>query len=79
MGLPLIVPSKSSEQLWDTCTRRAWADTCYSAAGAMPGLLQTPGGSLRSYKIAYAFLAEMIGTMIFSLYGSATTLSGSLP
>ncbi len=59
----------------------SWGHPCIAAhcasSTAMPGLLQTPGGSLRSYKIAYAFLAELVGTMIFSLYGSATTLSGT--
>ena len=43
----------------------------------MPGILQTPHGNLGSLKLAYAFLAEFGGTFIFSLYGSATGLSGT--
>lgn len=44
----------------------------------MPGLLHAPEGSLNSYKLFYAFAAELVGTLVFSLYGSATTLNGKL-
>ena len=68
----------SVEGLLQTCLELSnLGFACLAAQYVMPGLLQTPGGSLRSYKTAYAFLAEMVGTMIFSLYGSATTLSGA--
>lgn len=43
----------------------------------MPGLLQVPDDNLKSWKLVYALLAECVGTLIFSLYGSATTLSGN--
>lgn len=43
---------------------------------AMPGLLQTPQESLQSFKVAFALAAELVGTLIFSLFGSAATING---
>ena len=44
----------------------------------MPGLLKTPEGSLQSYKVAYALAAELVGTLVFSLYGSAAAMNGKV-
>lgn len=37
----------------------------------MPGLLQSSGGGVASVKFVAAFFAELIGVLIFTLYGSA--------
>lgn len=37
----------------------------------MPGLLQSTDNGLASLKFAAAFFAELIGVMLFTLYGSA--------
>lgn len=38
----------------------------------MPGLLQSPEGNFSSAKVLYAFVAEFIGTMLFTFAGTAT-------
>lgn len=37
----------------------------------MPGLLQSNEGGLASLKFVAAFFAELIGVLLFTLYGSA--------
>lgn len=41
----------------------------------MPGLLQSNEGGLASLKFVAAFFAELIGVLIFTLYGSAVASS----
>lgn len=38
----------------------------------MPGLLQSPEGNFGSAKVIYAFIAEFLGTMLFTFAGTAT-------
>jgi len=37
----------------------------------MPGLLQSTDSGVASFKFVAAFFAELIGVLIFTLYGSA--------
>lgn len=43
----------------------------------MPGLLQSPEGKFGSAKVIYAFIAEFLGTLLFTFAGTATPVGST--
>ena len=43
----------------------------------MPGLLQSPEGKFGSAKVVYAFIAEFLGTLLFTFAGTATPVGST--